>query len=284
MPELPEVETMARGLASWKGQILRDLRLNDQKVWFQSELPPEAFRGRRVERISRRGKYLVFHFDHSSALVAHLRMTGKFLPKESQHLPLEVLRVPAKRRQLRAEFSLSGGDWVFFDTRRFGTLTAVADPEKFFQDKGIAPDALEEQDRARVHFISCVKQTKRPIKSVLLDQAVIAGAGNIYADEALFAAHVHPLTPASKALSSADQIFTELLALFRRAVAFKGTTVLNYRGADGAAGGFARELKVYGRAGEPCGRCERGHIKAITVGGRTTCFCPKCQNRVLTKC
>ena len=272
MPELPEVEILARGIKYLENRTLARIDIHDPKVWFESELDPLEFAGRPLTKVSRWGKYITYDFD-GLYLVQHLRMTGKMLPANSEYLP----KNPAKALQLRSTFHFGDETVVFYDTRRFGTLTAVRDLGKFFAAKQIAPDPLHNRDRAFAHYQQALKETVRPIKSALLDQSVVAGVGNIYADESLFRIKAHPLTRANRVKKVAE-LFEAHLDLFKLAIRHKGTTIINYRGADGESGSFAKRLKVYGRAGEKCVSC-RAEIKSIVVSGRTTCFCPRCQKR-----
>ncbi len=273
MPELPEVETLARGIKYLENRTLSRIDINDPKVWFESELAPREFSGRPLKKVSRWGKYITYDFD-GLYLVQHLRMTGKMLPAHSEYLPQD----PAKAKQLRATFSFGDESIVFYDTRRFGTLTAVKDLGKFFAEKKIAPDPIHDREHAFSHYEKALKETSRPIKSALLDQSIVAGVGNIYADESLFRIKTHPLTRANKVKNVAG-LFRAHLDLFALAIRHKGTTIINYRGADGESGSFAKRLQVYGRAGEPCAECKENEIKSIVVSGRTTCFCPRCQKR-----
>lgn len=273
MPELPEVETVARGLKHLEGLQLERLENHDPKVWFESELGPQRFNGKILKKISRRGKYIIYDFD-GLYLVQHLRMTGKMLPGDSSHLPDD----PKKKLQRRSTFHFPNTRIVFFDPRRFGTLTATRNLEHFFTQKKIAPDPLHATSSAWRHYQSAMRETKRSIKSALLDQSIMAGVGNIYADESLFLTNTHPLTPANK-VKYPGALFEAHVLLFQFAILRKGTTIMSYRGADGAEGGYAKELKVYGRAGQLCVECGKAKIKKLIVAGRTTCFCPRCQKR-----
>lgn len=275
MPELPEVETLARGLQSCVGLSLHDLTIYDKKVWFESEVQPSAFAGRKLLNLSRRGKYLVFDFGELF-LLQHLRMTGKMLPLESPVIPEHLRKILGKNLQIRCQFGFAGHSVYFYDTRRFGTLTAIKNLENFWKKKEIAPDPIASPEAAFAHFAGKVLCSGRPIKAALLDQSWIAGVGNIYADEALHAVALHPQTPANQ-IQRPKKLFQAVLKLFAQAIEAKGTSVYNYVGASGEKGGFATKLKVYGREGEKCAFCEKAKIKCLTVGGRTSHFCPLCQ-------
>lgn len=273
MPELPEVETVVQGLKRVEGRTLKALHNHDTKVWFESDISPKCLAGRTLKKISRRGKYITYDFD-GLYLVQHLRMTGKMLPSDSPHIP----RAKEKKLQCRSTLHFEDESIVFFDTRRFGTLTGIRDLDDFFNKKKIAPDPIHNTRAAWHHYRDTIKLTKRPIKNALLDQSLVAGVGNIYADESLFLTGIHPLTPANK-VKFPGVLFEAHLLLFQMAIQQKGTTIRNYRGADGKEGEFSKQLKVYGRAGEMCLECKKAKIKSLVLGGRTTCYCPRCQKR-----
>ena len=278
MPELPEVETVARDLGPWQGAKLSRLSILDERVWFESEFPPAMLRGRRLEELFRRGKYIVWNFG-GHYLLQHLRMTGKVLPSDSRALPAKQKDNP----QIRARFDFEKKQTLFFfDTRRFGTLTGVRSLEKFWSTKKLAPDPLLPSDAeiARDFFLARARASARPIKALLLDQTKISGVGNIYADEALFAQGIHPLTPAEKLRSEELlSLFENILRIFRAAIESRGTSAFNYLGVNGKPGEFQSFLRVYQRDGETCTACKTSLIQAITIVGRSSHFCPLCQPR-----
>lgn len=279
MPELPEVETVALGLRPLSGRRLGALEIIDSKVWFESELAPEALAGLVLREVSRRGKYLLLRFERGLTLVQHLRMTGKMLEAGHQGIPVSVAAAAPARSgkglQIRCCFRFEGKEICFFDTRRFGTLTLVSDEEGFFSRKGIAPDPFHERERARIWFLARMRECGKPVKAALLDQGIVAGVGNIYADEALHGVGVHPRTLASQ-VPDPTALWNEVLRLLERSIRMGGTTILNYVNAEGKEGEFARLLRVYGREGEPCPGCA-GPVARITLAGRSTHFCPRCQ-------
>jgi formamidopyrimidine-DNA glycosylase len=276
MPELPEVETVARDLSPWLGAKLSHLKILDARVWFESEFKPNALNGRAVDALFRRGKYIVWSFA-GLYLLQHLRMTGKVLPTGSSALP----KIESSNAQIRARFDFSENPSLFFyDTRRFGTLTGVRSLDKFWSTKRLAPDPLLASDAnlALAHFLKHAQETSRPIKALLLDQTKISGVGNIYADEALFAQSIHPLTPANKiAENKLRALFENIIAIFQSAITSRGTSAFNYLGVNGKPGEFAQFLKVYQRGEEKCSRCEKGLIAVINIAGRSSHFCPSCQ-------
>lgn len=280
MPELPEVETVARGMKSLEQQTLKNLQIFDQKVWFESDLSPQVFQGEQLQEVSRRGKYIIYRFSPEKVLVQHLRMTGKMLDRNSSAIPALVRKQMgtngSKAPQARALFSFGNKDVVFFDTRRFGTLTAIRSEREYFAQKGIAPDPLHQPIEAKERFMHSLA-SDRPIKATLLDQSVVAGVGNIYADEALFALGIHPLLITRK-LRRKEELWEKVIQLFQRAIQSGGTSVYNYVNSEGQVGTFADLLQVYGKTGEPCPGCG-GIIRSQTIAGRTTHFCKNCQRK-----
>ncbi len=278
MPELPEVETVARGLAHLKGQRLRALEIFDAKVWFESELGPEMLAGLELREVARRGKYLLYRFSSRLTLVQHLRMTGKMLEANSAGIPAHVVAAVGgggKGLQIRCRFQFSGNEVWFFDTRRFGTLTLIRDEEAYFRKKKIAPDPIHEPEKSKALFVEKMGKSGKPAKSALLDQSIVAGVGNIYADEALFRVRAHPKMPAKK-LKDTGTLWQEIVAILRSSIERGGSTVRNYMNASGEAGTFADKLLVYGRTGKTCRECGAG-IRRIVLGGRATHFCVVCQ-------
>lgn len=281
MPELPEVENVARGLKYLEGRILRKFEIFDSRVWFESELDPETLNGKKLLQVARRGKYLLLRFAGGISVLQHLRMTGKMLESGSNAIPGHIreqigTRGP-KALQIRCRFDFSGKTVVFYDTRRFGTLTAVASEEAYFTNKGIAPDPFEEDGRARTHFLTRIQAIGRPIKAALLDQSLIAGVGNIYADEALFLTGTDPRTPASR-VKDPGALWRAIKEILSESMEVGGSSIVNYVGADGEPGKFGAQLKVYGRGGEECPACAKP-IKRIQLGGRSTHFCGACQKK-----
>lgn len=279
MPELPEVESVARGLKELEGAGLIDLRIVDSKVWFESKLDPKRFHGKTLLEVSRRGKYLLLRFSQKITLIQHLRMTGKMLEKDSSIIPdlvkADLKKGGPKAVQARAIFQFSNGkEVVFFDPRRFGTLTAVSSEENFFAEKKIAPDPLLETDRAKEVFLRGL-QSDRALKAVLLDQSVVAGVGNIYADEALFRMGAHPLLSARR-WKAKDELWNVILQIFQSAILSGGSSIQNYVDSKGNVGSFSEQHLAYGRKDLPCVQCGK-IIRTITVASRTTHFCPRCQ-------
>ncbi len=265
MPELPEVETVVRQLRrEIVGRAFAGLRV----LWPRTVEggAPELrrlIRGQAVRRVSRRGKYIGVECGSGAFFTIHLRMTGKLLRRLGAD----------DRRHLRAAFSFADGSRLYFvDARKFGRIRLW--PCRAAACPGLGPEPLRPQAVAAV--LRRLK-TKRPLKGVLLDQAVLAGIGNIYADEALFAARLHPLRPAS-GLSGKEilRLSRCLPRILCAAIRRNGTTLRNYRTLADEEGRNQAKLFVYGRANEPCLVCGAA-IEKMRIGGRSTHFCPHCQ-------
>ena len=272
MPELPEVETIRRHLAPHvEGRVLHELEVLDSR-WTRPRAPEElaaAVSGRRVERLSRRGKYLVWELDGEMFLLVHLRMTGTLL--------LDPLGAPP---YTRAWLRLSGHDVAFADQRRFGTgelaLGETALEEFFAARLGLEPLAGE---FTGAHLHTLARTSRAPVKAFLLDQKRVAGVGNIYADEALFRARIHPLRPANRLTRpQAEALRDAIVASLNAGIAAKGATIDDFRDPDGARGAFQDQFLVHRREGEPCTRCGRT-VRKLRAAGRGTYVCESCQPR-----
>ncbi len=273
MPELPEVETIRRQLAPLvEGRTIERIEILDSR-WSRPLAPAEledALRGRRVERLERRGKYLLWHLEDEVYLAQHLRMTGAVLCAPDPE-PAHV-RV---RMELQPPMSL-----VIDDPRRFGTgelLLGGERMEAFFAARlGLEP--LDERFTAE-HLRALVRGRRAPIKPFLLDQRRVAGVGNIYADEALFRAMIHPLRPAGRlTLAQCGALREGLIATLKAGIDARGASIDDFRDLDGVQGAFQDRFLVHLRAGEPCVRCATTIVKLL-VGGRGTYVCEHCQRR-----
>jgi formamidopyrimidine-DNA glycosylase len=273
MPELPEVETIRRQLAPLvEGKRLERIEIIDPR-WSRPLAPSElaaALQGRRIEGLHRRGKYLVWSFQGDVHLAQHLRMTGALLWKPNPE-PAGV-RV---RIQLRPRHRL-----VIVDPRRFGTgelLLGTEALEAFFLARlGLEP--LDERFTAE-HLRGVARARRTPIKALLLDQRKVAGVGNIYADEALFRAGVHPLRPAGR-LSAGQHVDlrTAMVEALEAGIDARGASIDDLRHVDGVRVSFQDQFLVHRREGEPCSRCGRPIVKMV-VAGRGTYVCESCQPR-----
>jgi formamidopyrimidine-DNA glycosylase len=274
MPELPEVETIRRQLEpELVGRRIESVEVLDERLTRPE--PPETVErtcaGRRIEAVGRRGKYLMVRLEGGRWLVMHLRMTGNI-----------VLGEPGPEvRFLRAVFRLEdGGSVLFTDARRFGTAVVLDDDDL---EEYMAPRAGIEplSERLTADEIGALAEGRRaPLKSFLLVQRGIAGIGNIYADEALWRAELHPLSPAgSMRPEHWERLRAGIVETLEAGLANGGASIDDYRDARGEEGTMQDEFLVHTREGLPCPRCGT-EIRRIVVGGRSTYFCPGCQTRL----
>jgi formamidopyrimidine-DNA glycosylase len=274
MPELPEVETIRRGLAPHvEGRVVERLEVLDT-ARLTVPLPPEAVvdavEGRRIERLDRRGKYFVFVFEDDIFLLVHLRMTGNLLLNPAPDTPYQ-----------RAVFTLRDGQVIrFCDPRRFGTFELAVGTEAldaFFAGRlGIEP--LGDQLTGPA-LKAMARHRRAPVKAFLLDQRHIAGVGNIYADEALHRARIHPLRPVGQLSGAQCAALADAVKLVLAAgIDAGGSTIDDFRHPDGVAGAFQNDFLVHLRRGEPCHTCGTTVIKLVAAG-RGTYVCESCQPR-----
>ena len=272
MPELPEVETIRRHLAPHvDGRRLERLEIHDAR-WSLPLAPQElsaAVEGRRVERLGRRGKYLVWELEDEAYLMLHLRMTGTLL-----------LQPPERPPHTRVTFALDGTELQFVDPRRFGTGELALGDEAlaaFFAARlGVEPF---EPAFTGEHLHALAKRCRAPVKAMLLDQKRIAGVGNIYADEALFRARIHPLRRADALTRKQSEALRDaVVESLRLGIEAKGATIDDFRDPDGVSGTFQDRFLVHLREGEPCVRCGRA-VRKLRAGGRGTYVCEGCQPR-----
>jgi formamidopyrimidine-DNA glycosylase len=272
MPELPEVETIRRHLAPHvEGRTLRTLEILDER-WCRPLAGAElaaALEGRTVERLGRRGKYLLWELEGDAHLLMHLRMTGTLL-----------LDPPGAPPYTRVWLRLDDHDLAYTDPRRFGT-----------GELALGPDALEAFLAARLGvepfderftgaYLHALARTSRaPVKAFLLDQKRVAGVGNIYADEALFRARVHPLRPANRLTRPQAQALRDaVVASLAAGIDAKGASIDDFRDPYGVEGSFQDRFLVHLREGEPCPRCGRP-VRKLRAAGRGTYVCERCQPR-----
>src|SRR3954452_20682482 len=276
MPELPEVETIRRGLLPHvEGRRLERVRIHDPR-WCRPLAPAEvaaALHGRRVERLWRRGKYLVWELTGDLFLLMHLRMTGTLL-----------LDPAAPTGHARVRFALDDHVLVFDDPRRFGTGELALGPDALaaFFDARLGVEPLEQSFTAE-HLYALTRTSRAPVKAFLLDQKRVAGVGNIYADEALFQARVHPLRPANRLTRAQcaairDAVVESLLA----GLDAKGATIDDFRDPYGVSGTFQDQFLVHLREHEPCPNCG-GAVRKLRAAGRGTYVCEHCQPRPRTR-
>ena len=272
MPELPEVETIARGLDPLlAGRRITGLQVLDRLV-FPGD--PDSFRerfvGRAITKVRRRAKLCLVEVEGGGVIAFHLKMTGRLFVARPGQFPAPHLRVLIELED--------GRSLHFVDTRRFGSCRGFAPGEidswDFYRRLGPEPLVMSAGD-----FRAAVSRRSGRIKALLLNQEVIAGIGNIYADEALFAAGIRPEARAVDIPPSRlDLLFAAIQDVLRRAIESGGSTIRDYRTAEGVEGSFQWTFQVYGRGGQPCVACGRA-LQVEKVAGRTSTFCSSCQSR-----
>ena len=273
MPELPEVETVRRGLERLVvGRTILSVEVKVPKMIktsydnFLNDLP-----GQTIQAMRRRGKYLIFDFGQL-IMISHLRMEGKYL--------LFTDQVPANKH-FHLFFTLDDGSTlVYQDVRKFGTFDLLAknQEETYFTKKKLGPEPTKKAFKY-APFERALMTSAKPIKSLLLEQKLVAGLGNIYVDEVLWAAKVHPETPAKKLSKAAmKRVHDQTIAILQLGIEKGGSTIRTYRNALGEDGTMQNYLQVYGKTGQPCPRCA-STIEKIKLGGRGTHLCPHCQKR-----
>jgi len=276
MPELPEVERVRMGLSeSLIGQRVSAVTLQRSDVVDGERARRALLLGDTLRDILRRGKQLAIIGASGRVLCVHLGMTGQLYTLPPGRRPIQRDHLHAQWR-LQTSTGQPAGRLLFRDPRRFGgiwTFPGIAELERRRWSR-LGPDALEAAP-ADVH--ARIARSRRPIKSALLDQAVIAGVGNIYADEALFRASIPPLRPcAALAPEDAQRLVAELKLVLREAIAGGGSTIRDYRDAGASPGMFQHRHRVYGRAGQPCLACGAS-LETASVAQRTTVWCARCQ-------
>jgi formamidopyrimidine-DNA glycosylase len=273
MPELPEVETVKRTLI----QLTAGKTIQDVTVWWPKIIkkPDEveqfidALKGQTIHDIGRRGKFLKFFLD-DYVLVSHLRMEGRYSVAKSGE-PID------KHTHVIFHFT-DGTELRYRDVRKFGTmhLFKKGEEEKELPLSQLGPEPFSEQFTAEL-LAEKLQKTNRKIKTVLLDQTLVVGLGNIYVDEALFRSGIHPERPAnSLQIEEIRLLHKEIVATLTEAVEKGGSTVRSYVNSQGQIGMFQLELFVYGRKGEPCKKCGQP-LQKMVVGGRGTHYCSHCQ-------
>jgi formamidopyrimidine-DNA glycosylase len=270
VPELPEVETVVRDLRPLVvGRTIRGVRHGPKAL--RTPWQPEwnaHLAGLRIDAIRRRGKWIVIDLG-GPHLVVHLGMTGQFTA---------VAASEDVRDHLHVVFELNGSrELRFRDPRRFGSVTVhpgEAAVEAFFATAGLGPEPFGLDPE---YFRTAVRKSARTLKAILLDQTVVAGVGNIYADEACFRARVHPKRRGtSLSAADADRLREAIEVVLTHAIERRGSTIRDYVGGSGLGGGFQHEHAVYGRTGDPCGACGAA-IRCVRLSSRASHFCPVCQ-------
>ena len=271
MPELPEVETIAASLRrKVTGAVIRDVHVaHPSYVRFPKRSELEELRGQTIEAVRRHGKRLTIDFRRGDSLICHLGMTGRI-----QVLPADAPMVV--HTHLLLVLDDGGREIRFRDPRRFGGVWYRGESAPDVPLHSLGPDALA----IRLPSFREILRSARQIKALLLDQHRLSGLGNIYCDEALFAARLHPFTKANDIPDqTAAVLHREMRRILRQAIHHRGSTVRDYATLEGGSGEFQSKHAVYGREGEPCRRCGT-KIRRIQAAGRSTHFCPSCQLRI----
>jgi formamidopyrimidine-DNA glycosylase len=291
MPELPEVEVTRRQIAPLLiGRTIAEVVTTRHSYFFVTRPArlQRGLRGRRVEQLERHGKYLLAQLDDRSRLLLHLGMTGQLFAAgvSSPRLLVAAAQaalspeqqtagfVPDAHTHLRLCFTDGGPDVFFRDARKFGKVQLLGESEPSARLDKLGVDALAASGE-QLH--GAARKRVVAVKLLLLDQGVLAGVGNIYADEALFAAGIRP-TRAARKLSAADcaRLVAEAQRVMLRSIETGGSSISDYVRPDGSDGGYQDERRVYAREGEPCLRCG-ARIRRIVLGARSSFYCPRCQ-------
>ena len=275
MPELPEAETVRRRIEPrLVGRRIERVVFRPRSRLLRDTVPGRELarhlRGARVEEVSRRGKYLIWKLDCGHALVLHLGMTGKLME----------VRPGRQEPHTHARFRFGGFDLLFTDARTFGRIVLLPQGKAAVLP-GLAEMGPEPLDGSftTTYLLKVLRNRRAPIKALLLDQRVVAGLGNIYVDEVLFRARIHPLRRGgSLTVAENQRLRRSIRAVLREAIRFCGTTIMNYEWDTGQKGNFQHKLLAYGRAGKPCRGCG-AVLASARIGGRSTTFCPRCQPR-----
>lgn len=285
MPELPEVETIRRQLEpDLVGRTIESVEVLDP--YFTKPVSPAAFEGavegREIVDVSRRGKYLLLDLDDGNSTVIHLRMTGSLILVDPEGVTnpgdSRIYEPETGEKHLKARLTLDdGGQLRFTDPRRFGR-GFVADQEaldEYFASRlGIEPLSPEFTVEA---MAAMTANRTGPLKSFLLNQKGVVGVGNIYADEALYRARLHPLTVGASLKAEHHEALRDgVVEALERGLDLGGASIDDYRDAKGETGSMQNEFLVHRREGEPCHNCGEGIVR-IVVGGRSTYYCPNCQ-------
>lgn len=298
MPELPEVESLRRSLirAGLLGQKNLKVEVLEPKLVSgkgnqrrATKSKTEEFiyglENKKIIRLDRRAKNLIFRLGDGGVMLVHLKMTGQLVYQEKNKKPIfgghpiedSVRELPNK--STRVIFKLNKGNLFYNDTRKFGYLLYYPN-EKSFESQAhfqaLGPEPLSKEFTLD-YFIRALKQNRRSLKAALLDQGIVTGLGNIYCDETAFAAGVRPNRRcASLKKPAAEKLYAAIRQILTKAIKLKGTSISDYLLSDGRRGNYARELKVYGRGGKLCLKCKKP-LKTTQLAGRTTVFCLVCQ-------
>jgi len=270
MPELPEVETIRKDLEKEiVGLTILDFKTEWPKKVFPSEKEVKRrIIGATIKSIERRAKLLIFHLSNNYKIIFHLKISGQLLIR---------CKGNPSDKYTHHVFGLSKGKQLrFADLRKFGYIKVISETEKDKELEKFGPEPLSQELNPQ-KFYEIIKNRKKPIKLVLMDQGIIAGVGNIYANESLFLAHIHPERKANNlSEEKAVTLYKKIEQVLKEGLEFRGASDNNYVDAYGEKGRYQEHFRVYGKRDKPCPKCGTT-LKYNKVGGRGTVFCPKCQ-------
>ncbi len=298
MPELPEVENLRLGLLKYiKGQKILKVEVSKPKLVSSKSTKREISKSKVLEfhnglvgekflNVERRAKNLIFKITHDKYILAHLKMTGQFVYKSNNKNkkiigghPIEISETTLPNKHSHIVFHLEKGTLYYNDTRMFGYVLYYPSRESFEKENHFSKLGFEPEDKnfTLPYFINALKNKKGKIKTILLNQDIVVGVGNIYADESLFEAKISPKRPAnSLTKQEATLLYKAIKRILQKAISVGGSSVATYRLIDDSRGNYAREHKVYGKVGQKCVKC-KNKLEKIIIGGRTTIFCSNCQ-------
>ncbi len=298
MPELPEVENLRRGLEkSILGQKILGVEVTKPKLVTGKSTIRTASKKKQIEfikgitgehfiKVERRAKNLIFKLSHGKIVIAHLKMTGQFVYKSKTGSgkvigghPIELSEETVPNKHTHIIFKLKNGTLYYNDIRRFGYVLYYPNAKSFEKENHFEKLGKEPLDKnfTLKYFTESLKNKKSKIKIVLMGQSVVVGVGNIYTDESLFESGINPCKNASSLKpKEIKKLHSVIINTIKKAIKAGGSSVATYRLLDESRGNYAREHKVYGKAGKPCARCKT-QLKKILIQNRSTVFCPRCQ-------
>ncbi|MFA5034874.1 MAG: bifunctional DNA-formamidopyrimidine glycosylase/DNA-(apurinic or apyrimidinic site) lyase [Candidatus Margulisiibacteriota bacterium] len=287
MPELPEVETVRRGLSS----VLPGKKIiGFESDWAKAHNRPVAdycrvLKGKKLLKVDRRGRLLILEAEGGWSLLVHLKMTGQLVFRDHRHCligghPIEQSCQSLPNKFTHAIISFSDQSRLFFnDVRKFGwvRLYNAAERVKTIERMNLGPEPLSREFSLDYFKSMVAKRPRSKVKVFLMDNKVVVGVGNIYSDEVLFRARVMPSRMVgSLRVKEVELLHDGIKKILTAAIKAQGTTFSNYVNSNGEAGAYTKKLKVYGRYGEKCFKC-KGEVARLKIGGRTSSFCPSCQ-------
>lgn len=285
MPELPEIETIVGELKrALKGAVVLDAVFSRPKLIKGISYPTfrKNLRGRKIQKIERKAKYILLHLSGGKTLILHLGMTGRLLlhPKKEKG---QVVNLKTKKKEpdrfVRGQFFLNKNRVLSFsDLRLFGRVYLI-DTAQVFKKEPIKKLGIDPLSKSFTYslFAEQLKKRKGRVKVVLMDQTFLAGIGNIYSDEILFEAKIHPLAPVQKLKpAQIKALYSAIKKILKKGVKYRGTSDSDYFDLRGEMGSFQKHLRVYRQTGKPCPRCKK-KIERIKIAGRSAHFCPQCQ-------